>query len=308
MAACAIALAACSFDSGGVAGDDTPIDASGDPDGVGGFDPAPPDAVDPDANPGDPDDDDDGVLDGADNCPLIGNADQHDEDGDGDGDVCDNCPHVSNPGQESAGDADTVGDACDPRPGELDTIAYFHGFQGTTLPAGWTAGSGTWQVGGDELSQTATTPNHIIYYAPGNWDDLTLDTTIELDSVPDNGVRSAALLTFYAPGNMLGTGYVCTVFDDTNDSNPGAQMVTRFLDDGNLAGGDIDSIAEQLTDGMTFRLVGRADGLTPTCEVTTAATVLSSFGDITHQSGTVALRTNTVAASYRYVVVITPAN
>jgi len=136
MAACAIALAACSFDSGGVAGDDTPIDASGDPDGVGGFDPAPPDAVDPDANPGDPDDDDDGVLDGADNCPLIGNADQHDEDGDGDGDVCDNCPHVSNPGQESAGDADTVGDACDPRPGELDTIAYFHGFQGTTLPAG----------------------------------------------------------------------------------------------------------------------------------------------------------------------------
>jgi hypothetical protein len=36
----------------------------------------------------DPDDDDDGVADGSDNCPLVANANQADSDGDGLGDVC----------------------------------------------------------------------------------------------------------------------------------------------------------------------------------------------------------------------------
>ncbi|WP_170319718.1 thrombospondin type 3 repeat-containing protein [Polyangium spumosum] len=77
-------------------------------------------------NPSDPDSDDDGKLDGADNCPLIGNSDQKDIDGDGTGDVCDedadgddvpntddNCVFQSNPEQED-GDGDEIGDACDP--------------------------------------------------------------------------------------------------------------------------------------------------------------------------------------------------
>ena len=51
-----------------------------------------------------------------------------------------------------------------------------------------------------------------------------------------------------------------------------------------------------------------SDGVTPTCEVTTAATVLSSYGDTTHTSGGIALRTNGVGASYRYIVVIAPMN
>ena len=79
--------------------------------------------------------DNDGVLDGADNCPNVANADQADNDNDGIGNVCDstpdgetsdsdsdgvsdslnNCPLVANSDQMDS-DADGVGDACDSTP------------------------------------------------------------------------------------------------------------------------------------------------------------------------------------------------
>jgi hypothetical protein len=317
--ASALVLSGCRFDTGGLLGDpgDDAPDAAA-PDGSGAPDAVPPDAMTFDAvipdSMVDDDTDDDTVADAVDNCVLIPNLDQHDEDGDGDGDVCDNCPHLANAGQddttevEAGIEADGVGDACDPRSGEPDVIALFHPFTGSALPAGWTVVAGTWAVSGDELHQTTTNNNQILHYVGLTATEMHVHTTVDLDNVPNSGVRSASLLTFYAPGTMFGTGYLCSLFDDMGDNNPGAQIATRYLNDGNIIGGDADSIAEQLGTGASFRLTGRADGVTPTCEVTTAATVLSSFGDITHQSGSVALRTNGVAATYRYVVVITPMN
>jgi len=41
--------------------------------------------------------DQDGVIDGADNCPTVANANQADTDADGVGDACDNCVNISNP-------------------------------------------------------------------------------------------------------------------------------------------------------------------------------------------------------------------
>ncbi len=75
------------------------------------------------------DDDGDGILNGADNCPDVANTDQADADGNGIGDVCqdtdndgildinDNCPTISNPGQEDA-NGDGIGDACQDSDGD----------------------------------------------------------------------------------------------------------------------------------------------------------------------------------------------
>lgn len=81
-----------------------------------------------------PDADNDGVDDGADNCPLAFNPSQTDNDGDGLGDACDpdddndgvnddadNCQYVSNADQADI-DGDGLGDACDPRDDRAITV------------------------------------------------------------------------------------------------------------------------------------------------------------------------------------------
>jgi hypothetical protein len=60
-----------------------------------------------------PDTDDDGIADIADNCRDDPNAGQEDSDGDQVGNICDNCPSAWNPDQADT-DGDTWGDPCDP--------------------------------------------------------------------------------------------------------------------------------------------------------------------------------------------------
>jgi syndecan 4 len=58
------------------------------------------------------DTDNDGWLDGEDNCPSVGNPSQQDTDTDGVGDGCDNCPLIENPAPQHDSDNDGQGDAC----------------------------------------------------------------------------------------------------------------------------------------------------------------------------------------------------
>ena len=60
----------------------------------------------------DGDDDNDGIIFSADNCPYTANPGQSDADTDDAGDACDNCLSVNNPDQKDT-DHDGLGDACD---------------------------------------------------------------------------------------------------------------------------------------------------------------------------------------------------
>ena len=60
----------------------------------------------------DTNDDNDGVNDDTDNCPLLPNSDQSDMDGDSVGDSCDNCRMYWNSDQQDA-DGDGIGNICD---------------------------------------------------------------------------------------------------------------------------------------------------------------------------------------------------
>jgi len=93
------------------------------------------------SDPLNPDSDDDGIQDGADNCPSVSNPDQTNSDGDSTGDACDpcpndryddsdgdghcadmdNCPFVANSDQTNS-DSDSFGDACDAFP--LDSLEW----------------------------------------------------------------------------------------------------------------------------------------------------------------------------------------
>jgi len=111
----------------------------------------------------DPDADDDGVLNGADNCPLRFNANQFDSDGDGSGNACDNCPLEENADQKDQ-DGDGAGDVCDCLPGDplvrpSDEVA---GVTHAVLPGGsrlvWdeTAGADSYSVTRGLLSGLGT--------------------------------------------------------------------------------------------------------------------------------------------------------
>jgi len=324
-----LGLAACSFDGGGVGGDDVqPIDAAEidafRPDADPNAPDAGPDAsidAEPDAAI-DLDADDDGIVDAIDNCVQDPNTDQHDEDGDGDGDVCDNCPHVDNPGQENDGEveagieADEVGDACDPDSSTRETIGLFDPFKTAGgVPDGWTSDGGTWTVSGDELHQTSTSDTTSYLYATGQtWTTMWVATQLDLDTVPPDGggpgsePRSAGPMVFFTPTGEIGTGFICSVFDDLDNNSDTVLFTGRHASNGTISNFGISGAigTGDMAAGQSFVMRAEGGGGAMSCEVDSPTPAALPRTDSTYTSGTVALRNDTVAASYRYVVVFVP--
>jgi len=305
---CVVLVVGCQFDAGGVPAGDDPVPVDG----------APGDTINVQPDGGtDHDADGDAIVDDIDNCPAIANTDQHDEDGDLIGDVCDNCPHVANAGQEDMGetgnlDPDGVGDACDPSSETREQIALFEPFSGDALPTGWTSNTGTWDVSGDALHQTSTNAAAaVLYYSGGTFTTTWFDTSTAVDEVAQptgaNNIRSISTLVRY--DGETNSGYICTVVDDLGDPTV-ARLITLRWDSGVIGGigAPTANLTAALAAGQAFRWATSADGGAIRCRVGGDANAASNGNDIanTYASGTVAVRTNRVAATWSYVVVIAP--
>lgn len=320
------ALVGCAFDRGGVGagGDDggsnvvpdAPASVIDGPPGTIDSMPLPIDSMPPppiDAMPIDANNDTDGdtIPNAIDNCPSIANTDQHDEDGDTVGDKCDNCPSVSNTNQANTDGVanDTVGDACDPHPATADMIAYFDPFSGVGAPTGWTTVAGTWAEAADSNVETDTA-RVAIAYATGSFTNMVADVGVHVDTVEpasaSGNTRSVGLLVFYTAANgQPGSGYICTITDNAATVNNETLAIARQAADGtNNVTQQSGELTSGLVAGQDFAFRASADGQNVGCQLL-GGTALTDT-DNTFTSGGVALRTNKVGASYRYVVVYAP--
>lgn len=203
--------------------------------------------------------DNDGVLNGVDNCQTVSNANQNNEDGDALGDVCDPCPVSTN---NADGDNDGVGNDCDPRPTIAgDNIVLFEGFK-QGLPAGWDM-SGNW---------TAQTATGEVTGSAASGASAGLMTTITIQS---QDTVSASLTPLTLAGNVNSTGIV------TNRMPNATQIVCTLFrvqgmeglsvyDAADLAGAT--SVTYDMTLNQTYVLRLRRESPMYTCTGTRAAT------------------------------------
>ena len=286
------AVAACSFDGGGIA-DDT-----GDPDA----------AIDA---PGSGDQDDDGIADADDNCPATANSGQEDEDGDAVGNVCDNCPHVGNADQANDGEAaagvdpDGAGDACDPYPAAPgNDILYFEGFDDAGVLGDWSiVGNGQWSVSGGDLVQASPTATTWIYLRTRQFTGIVLDADMDVTAFGAAGGGSGLLTSFSTAGGN-GAGYYC--FSWYNNSTPtGYLNLIKFRGASasqTIGGMELD---ERPTPG-TYSIRSSVAAGSLECAVSSPQLSMpysDGATDSDYPMGFIGLRTQTAAARFPYLVV-----
>ena len=229
---CALALSSvgCSFSPPKASGSD--LDGGQVPDMDGGQ----ADASLADATPGadgNTDPDNDGVPVGVDNCPTEPNPDQANEDTDTHGDACDNCPTIANQDQANVGEvnagqaADDLGDVCDPRAADSgDSIAFFDGFNGSSLQAGWGA-NGTWVVVGDgtiEQRDTTEAASRELFRTNTDLDTVVVETTIEPITRFGDDYSFGAITAALPLNGEVNSAYICALGDVPATAGPSLIM------------------------------------------------------------------------------------
>lgn len=207
------------------------------------------------------DTDGDGIVNAADNCPMVVNPQQFDEDGDAVGDACDNCPHVVNPTQANTGDTDAVGDACDPRPTQNgDHIVLFLGFNTPGDIAGWTTAgtNATFAVTGGKLVQSGDSDLAILWKNGLGFEDAWIETSITYTTVTTTRqFLGAAVFTRFERSTTFGTGAGCgEMADDQFDGGSNRAATVRFTGSGftNMPSGTAVTIVN--AHATTYRIHG----------------------------------------------------
>jgi hypothetical protein len=293
-------VAGCAFEPG-----THPDMGGGDDDGMGGGSGG--------GSQGGPDTDNDGVADLTDNCPMVGNVEQHDHDDDARGDACDVCPHLVEAGKDS--DMDGVGDACDPRPTEPgERLAFFEGFYGSPS---WkpVVGANNWMANAGTLRLQSTDGSYqLVRDDTPNLTAVFVDARVRINAIANNNSmrRSTGIVLSYRdPNHYVFCGLAAAQSQGT-EVNAG-QVTTDWFGNaqynynpgtfpGQMAG---DWLTLQARTSKTFLGATKIDCATHRSGVTGEA----SFEGGAEIDGDVGIRTNSADASFDYVfVVATPAS
>ena len=119
---------------------------------------------------------------------------------------------------------------------------------------------------------------------------------------------SVGVIVFYQPSTgQAGAGYICTMTDNIATVNNETLEIARQAVDGtNNVTTSSSPLTSAMAAGLDYAFLASADGTNVGCSSTAGEPASITSADSTFTSGGVALRTNRVAASYRYVVVYVP--
>lgn len=264
---------------------------------------AAPDAPAPDGPPTDLDAD--GIANTVDNCPAMANADQHDEDDDTVGDVCDNCPHVANTLQanvlEGPGNADGVGDACDPRPTTPgDTILRFIPFK--SIPTDLLL-TGSWSISGDSIVKSGTAEASLT--VPGVRTRVTVEAAgAQITSLP---VFSALGVSVGGAGNAW---HACGYYDETDPAGTDTDFHNAMIgyDDGSdfsFLFAENHFLPQRLMGDFTIRVLADAGPKRTTCTTIDARGTASTGARSTPElvPGAVGIRSEGMGYRLDYLIV-----
>lgn len=254
------------------------------------------------------DTDGDGLTDDKDNCIFVPNPDQHDEDADFRGDVCDNCPSVANTDQANLLEimvgqtADTVGDACDPRPNASgDSILYFDPFNRAALGADWTVINGTWSMGSDALTSVDLLSDQRVHdVAAVTIADYLVETKFTFTGIDTGNVNGGLL--FHMQGN---NGWLCAVFHDSTIAPPTSLLLWTIQNGAaNFQRSGVDLAAEAMV-GDSYRILGGSFGQNRYCALDSMVTGTRApvFTSNQFADGTPGFRCNRTTGTYSYLLV-----
>jgi hypothetical protein len=251
-------------------------------------------------------------------CWDLTNPEGCDHDLDGIDDTIDNCPTVSNPTQadlgetSGGGEADGVGDACDPRPTEGgDTLIFFSGFDEQTRDALWSSGDGndSWGYGASRMQQSNVNEvDRVLYWTLAEYERILLVTEYDsgglaLNSNECEDFFGAGLVAGYHEGGTIGTGYSCMFgHDPATSADPVWETAISILD------GD-DGTPLQKSPAATRPDQGELrflfDGVVGRLECSHGDPLNSTIVqlDSTHSKGYVGLRSHSYGYDFQYLAI-----
>lgn len=250
--------------------------------------------------PADGDLDGDGLTNDRDYCNHQAGG-QYDEDQDGIGDDCDRCP-IAAPRSTPDADNDGVDAPCDPEPGaDGDSILFFDGFN--SPDSMWKPSTdGLWSVVGGEMIADLSTNGEQQYLKRGivGMNALALEASFRVDALETSNVRHLVGVSAIDPRPAGVSQVACYV--TTADVDPGNELVVVETNMGMMSQAGTGAFNSANLDRAGTYVSGTKAG----CSVLTNGQPLGAVqANITpDQLSQIALTAQAVTVRYQYVIAV----